>query len=51
MPGFRHWFEQWRSEMLIECLILNARERHGISGGFNTNGLELKHRLQEKVID
>ena len=37
--------------MLIECLILNARERHGISGRFTTNGLELKHRLQKKVID
>ena len=48
MPGFHHWFKQWRSEMFIECLILSARERQGISGRFTTNGLELKQRLQKK---
>ena len=26
-------------------------ERHGIGGRFTTNGLELKHRLQKKMID
>ena len=36
--------------MFIQCLILSARERHGISGRFTTNGLELKHNLQKKVI-
>ena len=48
VPGFHHWFKQWRSEMFIECLILSARERQGISGRFTTNGLELKQRLQKK---
>ena len=48
MPGFHHWFKQWRSEMFIECLILSATERQGISGTFSTNGLELKQRLQKK---
>ena len=48
MPGFHHWFKQWRSEMFIECLILSSRERQGISGRFTTNGLELKQRLQKK---
>ena len=36
--------------MFIECLILSVRERHGISGRFTTNGLELKHRLQKRMI-
>ena len=49
--GFHHWFKQWRSEMFIECLVLSARERQLISGRFTTNGLELKHRLQKKMID
>ena len=51
VPGFDHWFKQWRSEMFIECLVLSARERHGISGRFTTNGLELKHRPQKKMTD
>ena len=37
--------------MFIECLILSAREHHGISGRFTTNDLELKHHLQKKMID
>ena len=36
--------------MFIQCLILSARECHGISGRFTTNGLELKHNLHKKVI-
>ena len=36
--------------MFIECLVLSAREHHGISGRFTTNGLELKHRLQNEMI-
>ena len=36
--------------MFIECLILSVRERHGISGKFTTNGLELKYCLQKKMI-
>ena len=51
MPDFHHWFKHWRSEMFIECLVLSARERHGISGRFTSNGLKLKHRLQKKMID
>ena len=39
VPGFHHWFKQWRSEMFIECLLFSVRERHGISGRFTTNGL------------
>ena len=50
VPGFQHWFKQQRSEMFIQCLILSARECHGISGRFTTNGLELKHNLHKKVI-
>ena len=50
MPDFYHWFKERRSEKFIECLILSARERHGISGRFTTNDLELKNRLQEKMI-
>ena len=50
MPGFHHWFKQWRSEMFIKCLILKARERHGTSGRFTTNGLELKHCLKKNMI-
>ena len=37
------------SEMFIKCLILSARERHGISRRFTPNGLELKLRLQKKI--
>ena len=51
VPGFHHWFKQWRSEMFIECLVLSDRECHGISGRFASNGLELKHHLQKKMID
>ena len=39
VPGFHHWFKQWRSEMFIECLLFSVRQRHGISGRFTTNGL------------
>ena len=51
MPGFHHWFKQRRSEILIECLVLSARERHRINGRFTTDGMELKHRLQKMMID
>ena len=46
--GFHHWFKKWRSGIFIDCLVLNSRERHGISKCFTTNSLELKHRLQKK---
>ena len=36
--------------MLIECLILSVRERHEIRVRFTTNGVELKHCLQKKMI-
>ena len=32
-------------------VLVSARERHGISGRFTSNGLKLKHRLQKKMID
>ena len=32
----------------MECLTLKAREKHGISTRFTTNGLESMHRLQKK---
>ena len=51
MLSFQHWLKQWRSKKFIECLILSAREHHGISGRFTTNDLELKHHLQKKMID
>ena len=51
MPGFHHWFKQRRSEILIECLVLSAGERHRINGRFTTDGMELKHRLQKMMID
>ena len=50
VPGFHHWFKQWRSEMFIKCLILKATERHGTSGRFTTDGLELKHCLKKNMI-
>ena len=34
----------------MEWLVLSTRERHGISEQFTTNGLELKQRLQKKMI-
>ena len=46
-----HYFKQWRSEMFIECFILSLNKRHGISGRFTTNVLELKQCLQKKIID
>ena len=49
VPGPNHWFKQWISEMFIKCLILSARERHGISRRFTANSLELKLRLQKKI--
>ena len=49
-PGFHYWFKKRRSDIFIECLVLSSRERHGISKRFTTNGLELKHRLQKKVL-
>ena len=49
-PGFRHWFKKWRSEIFIDFLVLSSTERHGIRKCFTTNGLELKHRLQKKVL-
>ena len=38
------------SDIFIDCLILNSRGRHGISKLLTTNGLKLKHWLQEKVL-
>ena len=50
-PGFQHLFKKWRSEdIFIDCLILGSRKRHGISKRLTTNGLELKHQLQKKVL-
>ena len=31
-------------------MVLSSRERHGISKRFTTNGLELKHRVENKVL-
>ena len=49
-PGFHHLFKKWMSDIFIDCLILNSRGRHGISKLLTTNGLKLKHWLQEKVL-
>ena len=50
-PGFHHWFKKRRSDIFIDCcLVFSSRERHGISTRITTNGLELKHRLQKKVL-
>ena len=49
-PEFHHWFKKQRSDIFIDCLVLSSRERHGINKCFTTNGLELKHRLQKKVL-
>eukprot|EP00112_Aurelia_sp_Birch-Aquarium-sp1_P014208 Seg3052.3 transcript_id=Seg3052.3/GoldUCD/mRNA.D3Y31 product="hypothetical protein" protein_id=Seg3052.3/GoldUCD/D3Y31 len=50
LPGFFSWFKKRRSVVFQECLIMQAREELGISGRFYTNGLELKHKLQKKVL-
>ena len=50
VPGFHKWFKKWRSDISIDCLNLSSRQHHGISKGFITNRLELKHRLQKKVL-
>ena len=49
-PGFHDQFKKRTSDIFIDCLILNSRGRHGISKLFTTNGLELKHWLQKKVL-
>ena len=48
--GFHHWFKKWKSDIFIDCLVLSSREPHSISKRFTTKGLELKHRLQKKVL-
>ena len=47
-PGFHCWFEDNRSKVFIEYLVLAAREKHTIAQRFSTNALEAKHRLSEK---
>ena len=49
-PGFDHWFKKKRSDIFIECLVLSSRECHVIRKRFTTNGLQLKHWLQKKVL-
>ena len=50
-PGFHCWFQDNRSEIFIECLVLAAREKHSITQRFSTNALEAKHRLQKKTLN
>ena len=47
-PGFYRWFEKNCAVIFMECLTLEAREKHGISTRFSTNSLESMHRLQKK---
>ena len=49
-PGFHDWFKKNRSENFKASLVLSSRESLGIEGRFYTNGLELKHKLQEKRL-
>ena len=50
-PGFHCWFQDNRSEIFIECLVLAAREKHSITQRFSTNALEAKRRLQKKTLN
>ena len=50
-PGFHCWFQDNRSKIFIECLVLAAREKHCITQRFSTNALEAKHRLQKKTLN
>ena len=50
-PGFHCWFQDNRSEIFIERLVLAAREKHSITQRFSTNALEAKHRLQKKTLN
>ena len=48
--GFDHWFKKRRSDIFLECSVLSSRECHVIRKRFTTNSLQLKHRLQKKVL-
>ena len=48
-PGFHCWFQDNRSEIFIECLVLATK--HSITQRFSTNALEAKHRLQKKTLN
>ena len=48
VPGFHAWFDKNRSKLFKDCLIVSARQALGIEGGFTTNGLELKQKLQKR---
>ena len=47
-PGFHWWFEKNGAAIFMECLTLEATEKHRISTCFTTNGLEAMYRLQNK---
>ena len=48
--GFHRWFEKNCAVIFMECLTLEAREKHGISTRFITNLLESMHRLQKNTL-
>ena len=49
-PGFHEWFKKNQTEKFKASLILSSRQSLGIEGRFYTNGLELKHKLQKKML-
>ena len=50
VPGFYEWFDKHRSEQFKTCLFYSACQELGLSGCFYTNGLELKHKPQNKCL-
>ena len=50
VPGFHRWLEKNCAAIFMECLTLEAREKHGISTCFTTNVLEAMHCLQKKTL-
>ena len=48
--GFHRWFRKTCAAIFMECLKLEAREKHGISTRFSMYALELMYRLQKKTL-
>lgn len=49
-PGFTDWFRKNRVEKFNECLVIEAREEHGIEKRYTTNALENQHRIEKKEL-
>uniref|UniRef100_A0A7M5X2F9 Uncharacterized protein n=1 Tax=Clytia hemisphaerica TaxID=252671 RepID=A0A7M5X2F9_9CNID len=49
-PGFTDWFRKNRVEKFNECLVIEARDAHGITKRYTTNALENQHRIERKEL-